>query len=78
VLIGLVCDDTLFQFALAGSGLRRQDVAGGGVMTHNLAGTGLLKAFRRTLMGLHLGHILSWEVRSNGDGIAGEELLHKV
>ena len=48
------------------------------MMAHHFAGASLLEAFRRTLMGLHLGHNLSWKVRSNGDGIAGEELLHKV
>jgi hypothetical protein len=61
VLVGFVGNDTLFQLALAGACLRRQDVAGGGVMAHNLAGSGLLEAFRRTLMGLHLRHILSWK-----------------
>jgi len=61
MLIGFVRDDTLFQLAFAGARFRRQDMAGGGVMAHYLAGTGFLEAFRRTLMGLHLGHNLSWE-----------------
>jgi hypothetical protein len=61
MLIGFVGDDALFQFALAGASFRRQDMAGRCVMTHYLAGAGFLETFRRTLMGLHLGHILSWE-----------------
>ena len=61
VLIGFVGDDTLFQLAFAGARLRRQDVASRGMMAHDFAGPGLLETFRRTLMGLHLGHILSWE-----------------
>ena len=61
MLIGFVGDDPLLELTFAGAGLRRQDMAGGGVMAHNLAGTGFLEAFGRTLMGLHLGHILSWE-----------------
>jgi hypothetical protein len=47
-------------------------------MAHDLAGAGFLEAFGRTLMGLHFGHNLSWEFVSIGDGIACEELLHKV
>ena len=60
-LIGFVGDDRVAKFALAGTRLRRQDVAGRGVMANHFAGSRFLEAFGRTLMGLHLGHILSWE-----------------
>jgi len=60
-LVGLVGDDRMAKFAFTGTRLGRQDVAGGGVVANHFAGSGFLEAFRRTLMGLHLGHILSWE-----------------
>jgi hypothetical protein len=56
MLISLVCNDAMTQLPLARARLRCQDVPGKGVAARHFAGPGLLEAFGRTLMCLHLGH----------------------
>jgi hypothetical protein len=55
-LVGLIGNDSLYQLALARARFRSQNMTRIGVMTHNFAGTGLLKTLRGTLVGFHLGH----------------------
>src|SRR4051812_31487346 len=65
--LGLVCfvsNDALTQLPLAGARLRSQNVTGKSMMANHFAGAGLLEALRRTLVSLHLGHNLSWNIVS--------------